>query len=119
MVAMLIHPDHADVLMVSPAPLMRNPKAYWVLRAMCLCPPVLAHLPRPWWSPPDSIGHSWRTLPIAAVMSVNIFGHGMALSGTWSSGAPGLSETSAGAGSAPCSMKWQSCPCWQVSLPGQ
>jgi hypothetical protein len=104
MVAMLksIQTMGADVLMVSPLrPLMRNPKvAYWVLGGAMY---VFALL---FWPTPSTalVGVLLIPLaihgglpPIAAAMSVNILGHGMALSGDLViQGAPGLSETSAG-----------------------
>lgn len=104
MVAMLksIQTMGADVLMVSPLrPLMRNPKvAFWVLGGAMY---VFALL---FWPTPSTalVGVLLIPLaihgglpPIAAAMAVNIFGHGMALSGDLViQGAPGLSETSAG-----------------------
>jgi len=104
MVAMLksIQTMGADVLMVSPLrPLMKNPKvAFWVLGGAMY---VFALL---FWPTPATALVAVILLPvavhaglppIAAAMSVNIFGHGMALSGDLViQGAPGLSERSAG-----------------------
>lgn len=104
MVAMLksIQTMGADVLMVSPLrPLMRNPKvSYWVLGGAMYVSALL------FWPTPSTalVGVLLIPLaihgglpPIAAAMAVNIFGHGMALSGDLViQGAPGLSETAAG-----------------------
>jgi len=104
MVAMLksIQSMGADVLMVTPLrPLMRNPKvSFWVLGGAMY---VFALL---FWPTPSTalVGVLLIPLaihgglpPIAAAMAVNIFGHGMALSGDLViQGAPALSETSAG-----------------------
>src|SRR5690554_411502 len=104
MVAMLksIQTMGADVLMVSLLrPLMKNPKvAFWVLGGGMY---VFALL---FWPTPATalVGVLLLPLavhggmpPIAAAMSVNIFGHGMALSGDLIiQGATGLSESSAG-----------------------
>lgn len=104
MVAMLksIQTMGADVLMVSPLrPLMRNSKvAYWVLGGAMY---VFALL---FWPTPSTalvgvllipLAIQGGLSPMAAAMSVNIFGHGMALSGDLViQGAPALSETSAG-----------------------
>jgi hypothetical protein len=104
MVAMLksIQTMGADVLMVSPLrPLMKNPKvAFWVLGGAMY---IFALL---FWPTPATALVAVILLPvavhaglppIAAAMAVNIFGHGMALSGDLViQGAPGLSERSAG-----------------------
>lgn len=104
MVAMLksIQVMGADVLMVSPLrPLMKNPKvAYWVLGGAMYAFALL------FWPTPATALVAVILLPlavhaglppIAAAMSVNIFGHGMALAGDLViQGAPGLSERSAG-----------------------
>lgn len=104
MVAMLksIQTMGADVLMVSPLrPLMKNPKvSYWVLGGAMYLFALL------FWPTPATALVAVILLPlavhaglppIAAAMSVNIFGHGMALSGDLViQGAPGLSERSAG-----------------------
>jgi hypothetical protein len=103
MVAMLksIQTMGADFLMVSPLrPLMGRPKvAYWVLGGAMYAFALL------FWPTPSTalVGVLLIPLaiqgglpPMAAAMAVNIFGHGMALSGDLIiQGAPGLSETSA------------------------
>ena len=103
MVAMLksIQTMGADFLMVSPLrPLMGRPKvAYWVLGGAMYAFALL------FWPTPSTalVGVLLIPLaiqgglpPMAAAMTVNIFGHGMALSGDLIiQGAPGLSETSA------------------------
>ncbi|MTI94821.1 MAG: hypothetical protein FH749_04945 [Firmicutes bacterium] len=104
MVAMLkaLQTMGADVLMVSPVrPLMKNPKvAYWVLGAAMYAAALF------FWPTPATalvavillpIAVRAGLPPIAAAMSVNIFGHGMALSGDLViQGAPGITARAAG-----------------------
>lgn len=104
MVAMLkaLQTMGADVLMVSPLrPLMKNPRvAFWVLGIAMYAAALF------FWPTPSTalvavilipVAVAGGLPPIAAAMAVNIFGHGMALSGDWViQGAPGISEGAAG-----------------------
>lgn len=104
MVAMLksLQKIGADVLMVSPAKnLMKTPTiAFLVLGAVMYVAALF------FWPTPATALVGVILIPVAvnaglpaisAAMAVNIFGHGMALSGDWViQGAPGLSERSAG-----------------------
>lgn len=103
MVAMLksLQTMGADVLMVSPVrPLMKNPKlAFWVLGAAMYAAALF------FWPTPATalvavilipLAVAGGLPPIAAAMSVNIFGHGMALSGDLViQGAPGITARAA------------------------
>lgn len=92
----------ADIIMVSPAKgLMSNPKLdFWVLGVVMYLAAVF------FWPTPATalVGTILIPLaiksglpPISAAMSVNILGHGMALSGDWVlQGAPGLAERTIG-----------------------
>jgi hypothetical protein len=104
MVAMLkaLQTMGADVLMVSPLrPLMKNPRvAFWVLGLAMYAAALF------FWPTPATalvavilipVAVAGGLPPIAAAMAVNIFGHGMALSGDWViQGAPAISEGAAG-----------------------
>ncbi len=104
MVAMLksLQTMKADALMVAPAQkLMKTPTAsFWVLGGVMYLAAIF------FWPTPATALVGTMLIPIAlksglppmaAAMSVNILGHGMALSGDLViQGAPGLSETSAG-----------------------